>query len=290
MAVLLDGSSRVLAVGATGAYGIAQVRSMQAAGTRLVGIVAPGRGGQTVEGLPAFDRVADAVDSTGANAAIIYAPPLGVRSAVVECADGGLALAVAVAEYVPVHDVMYAAAYARQHNMRFVGPNTVGLATPGFGMLGSIAAAFTTAGPIGIIARSGTLLLTVARMLTLSGQGQSTLVHLGGDTIAGTNPHELLELFLADPGTSVVVYLGEIGGTKEDRLAETIRTAVKPVAALIVGRHAPAEKRMGHAGALVESGREAADAKRQALAAAGAIVCDSPMALVARVKEMTRCA
>ncbi|MDP3138618.1 MAG: succinate--CoA ligase subunit alpha [Burkholderiaceae bacterium] len=285
---MLDRASKVLAVAATGPYGMAQVNSMRAAGTRLVGLVALGRGGQQADGLPVFDRVSDAVQATGADTSIVYAPPMGVRNAVIECADAGLALTVAVAEHVPLHDTLYAAACARERGMRLIGPNTVGMATPGVGILGSIAAAFTREGSIGVIGRSGTLLLTTTRMLTLAGLGQSTLVHVGGDTIAGSNPHEILELFLADPGTSAIVYLGEIGGGKEYRLAEVIARAEKPVAALVVGRHAPAEKRMGHAGAMVESKRETAQAKGEALAEAGATVCRSPMEVVARMKQLAQ--
>ncbi len=288
MGILLDGASRVLAVAATGPYGTAQLRSMLAAGTQLTGVVALGRGGQVVEGLPVFDGVAQAVEGTGADSAIVYAPPMGVRGAVIECADAGLKLAVAVAEYVPVHDTLYAAAYARERSLRLIGPNTVGMAVPGVGVLGSIAPAFTMPGRIGLIGRSGTLLLTTARMLTQASIGQSALVHIGGDTIAGTNPHELLELFLADPETAAVIYLGEIGGGKEYRLAEVVARAGKPVAALVVGRYAPAEKKMGHAGALVESRRETAEAKCEALAEAGAHVCNSPMELVARMKDVLK--
>jgi len=292
MGILLDETSRVLAVAATGGYGQAQLRAMLVSGTPLVGLVAPGRDGQTIEGLPVFDSVARAVEATRADIAIIYSPPLGVRGAVAECADAALRLAVAVAEYVPTHDTLYAAAYARERGMWLIGPNTVGLARPGFGVLGSIAPAFTRPGRVGFIGRSGTLMLTTARMFTQAGIGQSALVHLGGDTIAGTHPHEMLELFMQDPDTDAVVYMGEIGGAKEYPLADAIARARKPVAALIVGRTAPTQKRMGHAGALIESKRETAAAKREALAEAGARVCDSPMQLldVIRSLETAPCA
>lgn len=285
MAILLNESTRVLAVSATGAYGSTQVRYMRQTGTNVVGMVSLGRGGTEQDGLPVFDMVSDAVAATGADTAAIYAAPLGVRAAVMECADAGMRLAVAFAENVPTHDTLFAVAYAKQRGAQLVGPNTLGLASPGFGMLGSMAPMFTRKGSVGVIGRSGTLLLSTARMMTEAGVGQSTLVHAGGDTITGTNPHELFQLFMDDPQTTAVAYLGEIGGSKEYRLAEDIAKTNKPVFALIVGRHAPAEKRMGHAGALIQSHRETAEAKRKALAAAGAIVCASPMELVARMKQ-----
>jgi succinyl-CoA synthetase alpha subunit len=280
VAVLLDKSTKVIAVAATGAYGRNQIQFMRAAGTDVVGVVALGRGGQSLLELPVFDTVEEAVSATGATAAIIYAPALGVRSALFECADAGLLLAVAAAEFVPAHDTLYAVAYARERGMHVVGPNTVGMASPGQAMLGAVAPHFTSPGSIGIISRSGTLTLLVARLLTRAGFGQSTIVHVGGDVIAGSNPDEWLGLFAQDEATSAIVFVGEIGGTKEYALAERISTTNKPVASLIVGRHAPAEKRMGHAGALVGSDRETAAAKQAALAAAGATTCNAPEAIV----------
>jgi succinyl-CoA synthetase alpha subunit len=275
LAVVLNQTAKVLAVAATGAYGRNQISFMQAAGTNIVGAVALGRKNEKIGQIPVFDTVQAAVEGTGADTAIIYAPPLGVRSAVVECADAGLGLAVAAAEFVPTHDTLYAAAYARERKMHLVGPNTAGMASPGQAMLGAITPSFTLPGKIGVISRSGTLLLAMARILTAIGAGQSTLVHVGGDVIAGTNPDEWLSLFDADDETAAILYLGEIGGTKEYALAERIATIRKPVGTFIVGRHAPAEKRMGHAGALIGSDRESAIAKQSALGEAGAIVCMS---------------
>jgi succinyl-CoA synthetase alpha subunit len=280
MAVLLKASTRAIAVAATGAYGGNQIRTMCAAGTTIVGIVGLGRGGQVMHDLPIFDTVVDAVASTSADAAIIYAPPLGVRSALIECADAGIRLAVAAAEFVPLHDALYAASYANERRMRVVGPNTVGMASPGEAMLGAVTPFFTCRGRIGIISRSGTLTLVVARLLTRAGYGQSSIVHVGGDVVVGTNPDEWLALFGEDPDTSAVIYIGEIGGTKEYALAERIKASGKPLASFIVGRHAPAEKRMGHAGALVGSDRETAIAKQSVLAQAGATICTTPQALL----------
>ena len=281
MAVALKSSARVLAVAATGDYGRNQIRFMQAAGTNIVGVVALGRRDEEQGGVPVFSTVQEAVEAARADTAIVYAPALGVRSAVIECADAGLKLVVAAAEFVPVHDTLYAAAYARERQMILVGPNTAGMATPGQAMLGAITPSFTKPGKIGVISRSGTLLLAVAYTVTKAGVGQSTLVHVGGDPISGSNPDEWLSWFEQDDETGAVLYLGEIGGTKEYKLAERISAMRKPVGTLIVGRHAPAEKRMGHAGALIGSFKESAAAKQSAFKEAGATVCNSVMDVVA---------
>ena len=212
MAILLDQTSRVVAYAATGAYGSHQLSFMKAAGTEIVAHVSLGRRGEIIDGVPVFDDVASAVAGTAANTAMIYSPPAGVRAALVECADNGIRLAVAAAEFTPVHDVIWAASYARERNMWICGPNTVGMATPGVAMLGAITPAFTRPGKVGVISRSGTMTMLVARELSRRGIGQSTLVHVGGDTIAGRNPHEWLAEFMQDPDTSSVAYIGEIGG------------------------------------------------------------------------------
>jgi succinyl-CoA synthetase alpha subunit len=279
VAVLLNSSARVLAYAATGGYGSNQLRFMREAGTNIVGMVSLGHGGEQIQDMPIYDDVASAVAETQANTAVIYAPPGGVRSAIVECADGGIKLAVPVAEFVPVHDTMWACKYARERELWVVGPNTVGMATPGVAMLGSITSTFTRPGRVGVISRSGTMTMMIARELSSRGIGQSTLVHVGGDSIAGRNPHEWLRQFIKDDETDTVLYIGEIGGQKEYAMADVIAAGTKPVVALIVGRNAPAEKQMGHAGALIGSARETAHSKRDALREAGAIVCDSPMEL-----------
>ena len=277
MAVLLDQSARVVVLGATGAYGRAQVATMRAAGTRIVASVSAGRGGETIDEVAAFDTVADAVAATGADTAMLYTPAGGARDALVECADAGLGLAAVAAEFVPLHDSLYALAYARERGVWVVGPNSLGMITPEQALLGSIAPGFARPGRVGVIGRSGTLTITTSRILSRAGIGQSTAVHIGGDALAGRNPHEWLRAFLDDPATDAVAYLGEIGGGKEYAMLDLVAAATKPVVALIVGRHAPVGKRMGHAGALVGGERETAAAKRAALAEAGARVADSPM-------------
>lgn len=285
MAVLLDRGARVAVYGGTGAYGRAQVGTMRAAGTRIVASVSAGRGGEEIEGVAAYDTMADAVRRTGADTAVIYTPAAGAGDAIVECAEAGIRLAQVAAEFVPVQDSLTALSIAREHGLWVVGPNSLGMISPGQALLGSIAPDFTAPGRVGVIGRSGTLTVTTTRLMRQAGIGQSTAIHIGGDFLAGRNPHEWLELFLADPETDAVVYLGEIGGLKEYAMLDLVRSAEKPVFALIVGRHAPAGKRMGHAGALIAGERETAHAKRAALRAAGAIIADSPPHLIELLKE-----
>lgn len=284
MAVLLDASARVLAVGATGPYGRAQIAFMRSAGTVVVAAAALGRGGGELEDAPVYDQVTDAVMASGANTAMIYAPAGGVKQAIMDCADAGLRLAAVAAEFVPAHDALYAVAYARERGLCIVGPNTVGISSPGKAMLGAIAPSFTQPGPVGLIGRSGTMTMLIARQLSSHGVGQSTLVHIGGDDVTGANPHEWLAWFLADPETQVVAFVSEIGGTKEYAMLDTIHSASKPVVAMVVGRHAPVGKRMGHAGALIGGDRETATAKMSALQAAGAQVATAPSELVRLIR------
>ncbi|GGC78030.1 succinate--CoA ligase subunit alpha [Chelatococcus reniformis] len=286
MAVLLRASARVVTLSATGPYGRAQLDAMRGGGTRVVAGVSAGRGGGALDGVPLFDTVAEAVAATGADTAVIYTPAIGCGAAIAECADAGIGLALAAAEFVPLHDSLKALAYAREAGMWVVGPNTAGMATPGQAILGSIPQGFTAPGRIGLVGRSGTLTMTVARIMSAHGLGQSTVTHIGGDMLAGRNPHEWAKLYLDDPDTDILVYCGEIGGAKEYALLDLIAARRKPVIAFIVGRSAPPGKRMGHAGALVGADRETAAAKAAALAEAGAIVATSPYAIVERLREL----
>ena len=275
---------RVVVVNPTGRYARNQVAGLIAAGTPLIGGVALGRGGETMDGLPLYDRVADMPER--ANIAVLYTPAEGVREAVAECAAACIATIVAAAEYVPVHDAIAAAADARAAGSWLVGPNTLGMYIPGRGLLGSIAPTFCRAGRLAVIARSGTLTLAMARQLTLAGIGQTIVAHIGGDTIAGRNPHEWLAALAAHEATQAVLYCGEIGGDKEYALAEAAHGYAKPIVAMVVGRHAPAEKKMGHAGALIGSAREGAAAKLAALAQAGCRTAAGPAEVVAILREM----
>jgi succinyl-CoA synthetase alpha subunit len=217
---------------------------------------------------------------------VIYTPPAGVRDAIVECADAGIAFAVVAAEFVPLHDTLYALARARARNMWVVGPNTLGFAIPGRIQLGSIPQEFTQPGPVGLFGRSGTLTSTVARLLTAKGLGQSLVAHIGGDTLCGRNPHEYLDALANDPATEIIVYLGEIGGTKEYAMLASLRALGKPLVTVVLGRHAPPGKRMGHAGALVEGTRGSALAKIAALREAGAHIAPDVLALPDCVKGL----
>jgi succinyl-CoA synthetase alpha subunit len=258
---------RVAVVAPTGRYARNQVAGMIEAGTPLVGGIALGRGGSDLDGLPIFDRIADFPQKP--NIAVIYTPAEGVRDAVAECAEAGIETIMAVAEYVPVHDALAAATRAREAGSWLVGPNTLGIFVPGRGLLGSIAPSFCKPGRLAVIIRSGTLALAVARQLTLAGIGQRIVAHVGGDAVIGRNPHEYLQALVGDEATAAVLYCGEIGGDKEYAFADAARDFPKPIFAMVVGRHAPTQKQMGHAGALIGSAREGADAKLQALSDAG---------------------
>jgi succinyl-CoA synthetase alpha subunit len=275
---------RVAVINPTGRYARNQVAGLVAAGTPLVGGVALGRGGETLDGLSLYDRLADLPERP--NVAVLYTPAEGARDAIAMCAAGRIRTIVAVAEYVPVHDALAAAARARAAGCWLIGPNTLGMYVPGRGLLGSIAPSFCKPGRLAIVARSGTLTLAMARQLTAAGIGQSLVVHIGGDTVAGRNPHEYLAALAHDSATAAVLYCGEIGGDKEYALAEAVRGFPKPVVAMVVGRHAPPEKRMGHAGALVGSAHEGAAAKLAALAAAGCGVAMGPEQAVAILTEL----
>ena len=275
---------RVVVVNPTGRYARNQVAGMIAAGTPLIAGVALGRGGENIDGLPVYDRIAELPQRP--NVALVYTPAEGVRDAVSECAAAGMATIMAVAEYVPVHDALQMAGCARAAGCWLLGPNTLGMYVPGRGLLGSIAPSFCCAGRVALIARSGTLTLAMARQLTLSGIGQSIVAHIGGDTVAGRNPHEYLRALAHHAGTDAVLYCGEIGGDKEYALAEAVRDFPKPVVAMVVGRHAPLARRMGHAGALIGSAHEGADAKLAALAAAGARVARGPEQVIEVLKQL----
>jgi succinyl-CoA synthetase alpha subunit len=258
---------RVAVIAPTGRYARQQVAGMREAGTPLIGGVALGRGGAAVDGLPLYDRIADLPEVP--NIAVVYTPTEGVRDAIAACAEAGIATIMAAAEYVPVHDALAAAVLARAAGSWLIGPNTLGLLVPGRGLLGSIAPSFCRPGRLAVIVRSGTVALALARQLTLAGIGQRIVVHVGGDSVIGRNPHEYLQALADDEATAAVLFCGEIGGDKEYAFVEAARGFAKPVIAMVVGRHAPVERQMGHAGALIGSAREGAAAKLEALAGAG---------------------
>jgi len=265
---------RVAVIAPTGRYARNQVAGMMAAGTLLAGGVALGRAGDAVDGLPLYDRLADLPERP--NIAVIYTPAEGVRDAVAACAEARIPTIMAAAEYVPLHDALAAAGQARAAGSWLIGPNTLGLYVPGRGLLGSIAPSFCTPGRVALIVRSGTVALALARQLTLAGIGQRIVVHVGGDAVIGRNPHEYLLALAEDEATEAVLFCGEIGGDKEYAFAEAARGFGKPIVAMVVGRHAPEQKQMGHAGALIGSAREGAEAKLAALADAGCRIAKGP--------------
>jgi len=270
--ILADAPWRVAVVSPTGRYARNQVAGMIEAGTPLVGGVALGRGGTDMDGLPLYDRIAEIPQKP--NIVLIYTPAEGVRDAVSECAQARIETIMAVAEYVPVHDALAAANVARAAGSWLIGPNTLGIYVPGRGLLGSIAPSFCREGRLAVIVRSGTVALALARQLTLAGIGQRMVVHVGGDGVIGRNPHEYLQALADDEATAAVLYCGEIGGDKEYAFAEAARGFGKPIIAMVVGRHAPEQKQMGHAGALIGSAREGAAAKLDALAGSGCLIAN----------------
>jgi len=249
-------------------------------GTQVVGGVAPGKGGQEIAGLPVFDTVREAVEATGADASVIFVPPSGAADAILEAADGGLALAVCITEGIPTQDMLRAKSALRGSSMRLVGPNCPGVVTPGQCRIGIMPAQITRPGPVGVVSRSGTLTYEAVDQLSRLGIGQSTCLGIGGDPIIGTSFVDALALFEADPETRAIVMIGEIGGTAEETAAEFIQEHVsKPVAAFIAGQNAPPGKRMGHAGAIIAGGKGRASDKIAALESAGVAVSKSPATL-----------
>jgi succinyl-CoA synthetase alpha subunit len=277
MSILVNKDTRLLVQGMTGREGLFHTKQMIAYGTKVVAGVTPGKGGEWVEGVPVFDTVRGAVDSTGANCAISFVPARFAPDGMYEAADAGIALIVAIGENMPVQDMMKVRQYLDQKNVRLIGPNCPGLLSPGEAKVGIIPGHIARPGGVGIVPRSGTLTYEVINALTERGLGQSTCVGIGGDPVKGLNFIEVLKLFNDDPHTDKVVLIGEIGGTDEERAAEFIAQHMrKPVVAFVAGQTAPPGKRMGHAGAIIEGGSGQAQDKIQALQAARVKVASHP--------------
>jgi succinyl-CoA synthetase alpha subunit len=276
MSILVDKNTRVLCqgLGKAGTFHATQCRDY---GTQVVGGVVPGKGGTVKEGFPVFNTVADAVRQTGANASMIFVPPSASADAILEAADAGIAVIVAITEGIPVLDMARAMRFLKEKPCRLIGPNCPGVITPGQCKIGIMPGYIHKPGPVGVISRSGTLTYEAVWQLSCLGLGQSTCVGLGGDPIVGTSFIDLLRLFQADPQTEAILMMGEIGGTAEERAAEFVKQSVtKPVAAFIAGQTAPPGKRMGHAGAIISGGSGTAREKIAALRGAGIAVADSP--------------
>jgi succinyl-CoA synthetase alpha subunit len=285
MSILVDKNTRVLCQG-LGKAGTFHAKQCRDYGTQVVGGVVPGKGGTTKEGFPLFNTVAEAVRKTGANATMIFVPPPAAADAIMEAADAGIGVIVAITEGIPVLDMARAMLFLKDKPCRLIGPNCPGVITPGQCKIGIMPGYIHKPGPVGVISRSGTLTYEAVWQLSNLGLGQSTCVGLGGDPIVGSSFIDLLRLFQADPETRAILMMGEIGGTAEEKAAEFVRQHVtKPVAAFIAGQTAPPGKRMGHAGAIISGGSGTAKEKIAALRAAGIAVADSPADLGLTVQK-----
>ncbi len=277
MAILVDETTRVVVQGLTGREGRFHGLRNRAYGTKVVAGVTPGKSGQNVEGIPAFDTVAEAVAETGANTSLIFVPPRFATEAVYEAADSELRLIVCITEGIPVRDMAQVTGYLRGKPSTLVGPNCPGVISPGKSNVGIIPGEICMAGRVGLVSRSGTLTYQIVHELTQRGVGQSTCVGMGGDPVHGIGFIGCLQLFDQDPETGLVVLIGEIGGDDEERAATFIVERMrKPVVGYIAGFTAPPGKRMGHAGAIVTGSSGTAQAKAEALEAAGVKVGRTP--------------
>jgi succinyl-CoA synthetase alpha subunit len=255
-------------------------------GTQVVGGVAPGKGGQVIDGIPVFDTVREAVKDTGANASVIFVPPPGAADAVLEAAAAGLDLTACITEGIPTLDMLRAKRALAGSPMRLIGPNCPGVVTPEQCRIGIMPAEITRPGPVGVVSRSGTLTYEAVDQLSRLGIGQTTCLGIGGDPIIGTTFIDALGLFEEDPETKAIVMIGEIGGSAEEEAAEFIKGQMKtPVVAFIAGQNAPAGKRMGHAGAIIAGGKGRASDKMAALKAAGVVVSRSPAEIGSTLAE-----
>lgn len=279
MSILVNKSTRLLVQGITGHEGLFHTAQMVEYGTNVVAGVTPGKGGDWVLGgkVPIFDTVRVAAEATGANTSIIFVPARHAADAIFEAAGAGIPLIFCITEGVPVQEMMQVRAFLSQRGIRLIGPNCPGALTPGEAKIGIIPGNIATPGNIGIVSRSGTLTYEVLYTLTLAGLGTSTCVGIGGDPVSGSTFIDILGLFEADPHTEQVVLIGEIGGSEEERAADFIdREMTKPVVAFIAGQTAPVGRRMGHAGAIIETGSGLAADKIKALQAAGVRMANHP--------------
>jgi len=286
MSIIVDESTTVLVQGITGRDGSFHARQMLDYGTKVLGGVTPGKGGEQVEGLPVFNTLAQAVEVTGANCSVIYVPARFAVDAVYEAVFADLKVVVCITEGIPVMDMLIASNYARARGTILIGPNCPGITSPGKCKVGIMPGHIFAPGPIGVVSRSGTLTYEVVNNLTEAGLGQSTCIGIGGDPIAGTNLLDVLSLFEADPQTKAVVLIGEIGGSDEQLAAQFVASKMtKPVVAFVAGQTAPPGKRMGHAGAIISGTEGTAQEKIKALQEASIPVASSPAEIPQLVRQ-----
>jgi succinyl-CoA synthetase alpha subunit len=288
MGILVDENTRVIVQGITGKEGSFHTKLMLQYGTKVVAGVTPGKGGSTVEGVPVYDTMAEAVkEHPEANTSIIFVPAKFASDAVYEAVDGGMKVIVVITEHIPVHDAMAFVNYAKEKGSVIIGPNCPGIITPGKTKVGIMPGHVFTPGPVGVMSRSGTLTYEISYFLTKAGLGQSTVIGVGGDPVTGLTFPEVIEMFERDPQTKAVVMIGEIGGDAEERVARMVKEGriKKPVVAFVAGRTAPEGKRMGHAGAIIMLGTGAYKDKVAALEDAGIRVARTPYEVPKLVKE-----
>jgi len=289
MAILLGRESRVIVQGITGRDGSFHAKLMKEYGTKVVGGVTPGKGGQFVDGIPVFNTVKEAVEKEGADVSCIFVPAPFAADAIMEAADAGIKLIVAITEGIPIQDMVKVVKFVEEKGSRLIGPNCPGLITPGEAKVGILPGHIFMRGPVGVISRSGTLTYEIVSHLTAAKIGQSTAIGIGGDPIIGTKFIDLLKLFKEDQETKAVVLVGEIGGTDEQEAASYIKAEFgKPVVAFIAGRTAPREKRMGHAGAIISGSEGTAEEKIKAFNEAGVPVAKEPREVAELIAQVLK--
>ncbi|HJW44177.1 MAG TPA: succinate--CoA ligase subunit alpha [Geothrix sp.] len=278
MAVLVGNHTKLIVQGITGREGLFHAKGSRDYGTNVVGGVTPGKGGTEIEGFPVFNTVKDAVAKTGANATMIFVPPVGAADAILEALEAGIELIVCITEGIPVLDMVKVKRVLPDYpKSRLIGPNCPGIISPGLAKIGIMPGRIHKQGHVGVVSRSGTLTYEAVGQLTALGIGQSTCIGIGGDPVNGTSHIDALRLFQDDPDTHAIIMIGEIGGSAEEEAAEFVKQYVtKPVVAFIAGQTAPPGRRMGHAGAIISGGKGTAAEKMKALQAAGITVVQSP--------------